>query len=131
MPEGVTWIRGAAAAADPAEQRVTTESGQVLGYDYLVMAPGLQLNFGLVPGMEQALGERGVSSDYRYDLAPWTWEFIRGLRGGTALFTTPPGPVKCAGRACSTPGREVTKCRPRLACRAFRQSRLRIPGKAG
>ncbi len=49
MPEGVTWIRGAAAAVDPAAQQVTTESGQLLGYDYLVMAPGLQLDFDRVP----------------------------------------------------------------------------------
>ena len=97
MPKGVTWIQGAATAVDPAAQRVTTESGQVLGYDYLVMAPGLQLNFDQVPGLAQTLGERGVSSNYRYDLAPRTWEFIRGLRSGTALFTMPPGPVKCAG----------------------------------
>ena len=49
MPKGVTWIRGAAAAVDPAAQQVTTESGQLLGYDYLVMAPGLQLDFDRVP----------------------------------------------------------------------------------
>jgi sulfide:quinone oxidoreductase len=97
MPKGVTWIRGAAAAVDPAAQRVSTESGQVLGYDYLVMAPGLQLDFDRVPGLSQTLGQRGVASNYRYDLAPKTWEFIRGLRSGTALFTMPAGPVKCAG----------------------------------
>src|ERR1035441_4771683 len=97
MPKGVTWIRGAAAAVDPAAQRGTTESGQVLGYDYLVMAPGLQLDFDRVPGLSQTLGQRGVASNYRYDLAPRTWEFIRGLRSGTALFTMPAGPVKCAG----------------------------------
>lgn len=97
MPDGVTWIQGAATAVDPAAQRVTTESGQVIGYDYLVMAPGLQLNFDRVPGLTQTLGQRGVASNYRYDLAPLTWEFIRGLRSGTALFTMPAGPVKCAG----------------------------------
>src|ERR1039457_4859948 len=95
MPKGVTWIQGAAAAVDPAAQQVTTESGQVLGYDYLVMAPGLQLDFDRVPGLTQTLGQRGVASNYRYDLAPRTWEFIRGLRSGTALFTMPAGPVPC------------------------------------
>ncbi len=97
MPDGVTWIQEAAAAADPGAQTVTTGSGRVLGYDYLVMAPGIQLDFGKVPGVSETLGERGVSSNYRFDLAPRTWEFIRGLRGGTAIFTMPPGPVKCAG----------------------------------
>ena len=81
----------------PGEQAVTTGSGRVLRYDYLVMAPGIQLDFDKVPGLTEALGRNGVSSNYRYDLTPRTWEFIRDLRGGTALFTMPAGPIKCAG----------------------------------
>ena len=69
----------------------------MVGYDYLVVAPGIQLDFGKVPGLTETLGQRGVSSNYRPDLPPRTWEFIRDLRGGTALFTMPAGPIKCAG----------------------------------
>ncbi len=97
MPKGVRWIREAAAATDPAEQTVTTGEGRVLRYDYLIMAPGIQLDYDKVPGLTEALGRRGVSSNYRFELTPRTWEFIRDLRGGTALFTMPAGPIKCAG----------------------------------
>jgi sulfide:quinone oxidoreductase len=97
MPKGVRWVHEAATGVDPAAQTVTTESGRTLHYDYLVMAPGIQLDFGKVSGLTEALGRRGVSSNYRFDLAPRTWEFIRDLRGGTALFTMPAGPIKCAG----------------------------------
>jgi sulfide:quinone oxidoreductase len=97
MPKGVTWIKDTAVGADPAAQAVTTRSGQVLHYDYLVMAPGIQLDFGRLPGLAEAIGMAGVSSNYRYDLAPRTWELIRGLRGGTAIFTMPAGPIKCGG----------------------------------
>jgi sulfide:quinone oxidoreductase len=97
LPKGVTWIRDAATGVDPAAQTVTTGSGRQLHYDYLVMAPGIQLDFDKVSGLAETLGMRGVSSNYRYDLAPRTWEFIRGLTGGTAIFTMPPGPIKCAG----------------------------------
>jgi sulfide:quinone oxidoreductase len=97
MPKGVLWIRDAAVGMDPDGQTVTTESGSVVGYDYLVAAPGIQLDFGKVPGLTETLGQRGVSSNYRPDLPPRTWEFIRDLRGGTALFTMPAGPIKCAG----------------------------------
>jgi sulfide:quinone oxidoreductase len=97
MPKGANWIREAATGADPEEQTVTTQSGRVLRYDYLVMAPGIQLDFDKVSGLTEALGHGGVSSNYRFDLAPRTWEFIRNLRGGTALFTMPAGPIKCAG----------------------------------
>src|SRR5699024_3129680 len=38
-----------------------------------------------------------VSSNYAFDLAPRTWERIRSLRSGTAVFTMPSGPIKCAG----------------------------------
>jgi sulfide:quinone oxidoreductase len=97
MPRGVTWIPDAATGVDPAAQTVATRSGQLLEYDYLVVAPGIQLDFDKVPGLAEAVGERGVSSNYRFDLVPRTWDFIRGLRGGTALFTMPAGPIKCAG----------------------------------
>jgi sulfide:quinone oxidoreductase len=97
MPPGVSWVRDAAVGVDPAQQTVTTASGRVVAYDYLVVAPGIQLDFGKVPGLPEALGRRGVASNYRADLAPLTWESIRQLRGGTALFTMPAGPIKCAG----------------------------------
>ncbi len=38
-----------------------------------------------------------MSSNYLYELAPATWKFIRELRSGTALFTMPARPIKCAG----------------------------------
>ena len=97
MPKGVTWVHDAANGADPQERMVTTSSGRVLSYEFLVVAPGIQLDYGKVPGLTEALGQRGVSSNYRFDLTPRTWEFIRDLRGGTALFTMPAGPIKCAG----------------------------------
>ncbi len=97
IPDGVAWIRDAAADVDPQAQTVSLASGGTVQYDYLVVAPGLQLDFDKVPGLPEALGERGVSSNYRFDLAPRTWAFISAMRGGTAVFTMPAGPIKCAG----------------------------------
>ncbi|KFX77817.1 pyridine nucleotide-disulfide oxidoreductase, partial [Ralstonia solanacearum] len=48
-------------------------------------------------GLEAALGQHGVTSNYRFDLAPYTWSLVRGLRSGRALFTQPAMPIKCAG----------------------------------
>ena len=109
MPKGVRWIREPAVAADPDAQTVTTGPGRVVGYDYLIVAPGIQLDFGKVPGLTETLGENGVSSNYRFDLTPRTWEFIRDLRGGTAIFTMPAGPIKCAGAPAEDrlPGRRL------------------------
>ncbi|MEV4492555.1 FAD/NAD(P)-binding oxidoreductase [Micromonospora coxensis] len=97
VPKGVRWIRDRAVAVDPADRTVSLAGGDVLGYDQLVVAPGLQLDFDAVPGLAESVGRDAVSSNYRYDLAPRTWEFIQRVRGGTAIFTMPPGPIKCGG----------------------------------
>jgi sulfide:quinone oxidoreductase len=61
------------------------------------MCPGIQLDWEKITGLQQTLGRDGVSSNYLYELAPATWKFIRELRSGTAVFTMPSGPIKCAG----------------------------------
>jgi sulfide:quinone oxidoreductase len=97
IPKGVAWIRDRATEVDPETRTVRTENGREIGYQYLVLAPGLQLDFDKVPGLTETLGRNHVSSNYRFDLAPRTWDFIRETTRGTALFTMPPGPIKCAG----------------------------------
>jgi sulfide:quinone oxidoreductase len=97
MPSDATWIRNRASAVDPDVQTVTCEDGTTYGYDVLVVCPGIQLDWNRTEGLEEALGRNGVSSNYRFDLAPRTWEFIREINSGTAVFTMPSGPIKCAG----------------------------------
>jgi sulfide:quinone oxidoreductase len=43
------------------------------------------------------LGKNGVTSNYRADLAPYTWKLVREMKRGKALFCQPPLPIKCAG----------------------------------
>lgn len=97
VPKGVAWVKAAATAIDPDAKLVTTDSGAQLSYDYLVMAPGIQIDWDKVPGLAEALETPAVSTNYRYDLAPKTWQRIKALRSGTAVFTMPSGPIKCAG----------------------------------
>ncbi len=97
MPKKATWIRKAASEVDPEANTVTCEDGTTYGYDVLVVCPGIQLDWNKTEGLESALGRNGVASNYRYDLAPRTWDFIRGTRSGSAVFMMPSGPMKCAG----------------------------------
>ncbi len=97
MPKGATWIRKAVSAFDPDNNTVSCSDGSTYGYDALVVAPGIQIDWNDYEGLESALGRDGVSSNYRFDLAPKTWEFIRDTRSGSAVFTMPTGGVKCAG----------------------------------
>jgi len=97
IPEGAEWVHGSAASFDPAADRVTLADGRVLGYGVLIVCPGLKLDWDAIPGLAEALGADGVTSNYRYDLAPYTDRLVRRFRGGRALFTQPPMPIKCAG----------------------------------
>lgn len=97
MPKGATWIQDAADAFDPDNDAVHTAGGRTITYDALVVCPGIQLDWDRIPGIPDALGRDGVSSNYSPELAPKTWEFIRSVRSGSAVFTMPSGPIKCAG----------------------------------
>ncbi|CAL9339583.1 FAD-dependent oxidoreductase [Streptomyces sp. enrichment culture] len=97
MPKGVSWLRGRAETVDPEQRTVGLADGRTVGYDRLVVCPGIQLDWDTVPGMAQAVVAPHTSSNYSYELAPKTWELIRSLRSGTAVFTMPSGPIKCGG----------------------------------
>ena len=97
MPTKATWIRNAASAFDPAANTVTCADGATYEYEALVVCPGIQLDWNRTEGLEEAIGHDGVSSNYRFDLAPKTWDLIRNTRSGSAVFMMPSGPIKCGG----------------------------------
>ena len=97
IPSGVTLIKGAVAAFEPASNAVILEGCRVVGYERLVVCPGLKLDWARIPGLVETLGQNGVTSNYRYDLAPYTWKLVQAMRRGRAIFTQPPMPIKCAG----------------------------------
>jgi len=97
VPKGVHWIKSAVAAFEPRDNAVILDGCRVVKYDRLIVAPGLKLDWNAVPGLVSTLGKNGVTSNYRYDLAPYTWQLVQGLKHGRALFTQPPMPIKCAG----------------------------------
>jgi len=97
MPRGATWIRGSAAEVDPESKVVGLDDGRRIGYDFLVVCPGIQLDWGKVSGMPEAMESPDASSNYTYETAPKTWQLIQRTERGTALFTMPAGPIKCAG----------------------------------
>lgn len=98
IPEKVTWIKEAASAFQPENNTVVTSTGQSYSYDYLIAAPGIQLNWGNVKGLKETLGKNGVTSNYSYQYAPYTYECLKNRKpGDTILFTAPATPVKCGG----------------------------------
>ena len=104
MPRGASWIKGTVQGFVPGEKLVALEDGRHIGYDVLILAPGLVLDWDAVAGLSATLGKNGVTSNYRFDLAPYTWKLVTELKRGTALFTQPPMPIKCAGARSRYPG---------------------------
>jgi len=99
IPQYITHIPENVASFDPAHNAVRTDSGRELAYDALVVATGLQVNFGAIEGLPKALADpsSGVSSIYSYQTCDKTWHDIDALRAGRAIFTQPQGVIKCAG----------------------------------
>jgi sulfide:quinone oxidoreductase len=93
----VTWIKDYAETFQPDENTITLRSGETISYDYLVVCPGLQLDWNKVAGLKETLGKNNVCSNYSPDTVEYTWECIKNIESGTALFTQPPMPIKCAG----------------------------------
>jgi len=121
IPKGVKWIKDSVVSFDPKNNKVTTADGIEIGYDYLIVATGLMLNFGAIKGLEgeitssgadnaivrQKVGKNGVYSIYFADGAVDTHKGIEELiaqakaHTGTdklqAIFTDPDTPIKCGG----------------------------------
>ena len=97
LPRGVHWIKSAVAAFEPERDAVILDGCRVVKYRQLVVCPGLKLDWHAIEGLPETLGRNGVTSNYRYDLAPYTWHLVQQLHRGRAIFSQPPMPIKCAG----------------------------------
>ncbi len=97
IPKGCEWIQDSVTEVIPEENYVVTRTSGKIGYDFLVVAAGIQIDWGKIPGLRESLGKNGVCSNYSYDSVNSTWENIRAFKGGTAIFTQPPPPFKCGG----------------------------------
>ncbi len=95
IPSGVSWIKEKVADINPDSNEVILGNGDKVQYEYIVVAPGIQINLDGIKGLKETFGKNGVCSNYvdpRY-----TWEVVKNFKGGTALFTQAATPIKCPG----------------------------------
>ncbi|MCY9548146.1 NAD(P)/FAD-dependent oxidoreductase [Lysinibacillus xylanilyticus] len=97
IPEGAVWLKEAVSSFNPDRNQVITLNGTTYTYDFLVVAGGIEINWGAIKGLKEALGTKSVCSNYSFKHVDYTWETIRNFKEGTALFTHPNSPVKCGG----------------------------------
>ncbi len=97
IPKGATWIQEYAETFLPEENSVTTRNHQKYTYDFMVVCPGIQINWSAIKGLPETLGKNGVSSNYSFQYAPYTFECIKNFTGGKMIFHSPNATIKCGG----------------------------------
>jgi sulfide:quinone oxidoreductase len=97
MPEGVNWIKDSVSSFQPDENTITLNTSIQIRYEFLIVAPGIQLNWEEVKGLKENLGKNGVCSNYSFETAPYTYECLKKSKSGRAIFTSPHTPIKCGG----------------------------------
>ncbi|HEB0106109.1 TPA: NAD(P)/FAD-dependent oxidoreductase, partial [Serratia marcescens] len=97
LPSGTAWIQDSVVRVEPSQKYIKTRQGRKINYDFLIVACGLILRWDKIEGLEETLGLNGVTSNYRFDLAEYTWQLVQEMKGGQAIFSQPALPIKCAG----------------------------------
>ena len=101
VPSGVKWIAEHVAEFDPVGNKVVTDKGRTVPYDYLVVAAGLRLDYAAIEGMDVGLiGKNGLGSVYAGpSQAAATCQAMSAFadKGGVGVFCRPKTEMKCAG----------------------------------
>ena len=102
IPNGAEWIKQNVAQILPDENSVKLENGEILNYDYLVVALGIKYEFEAVKGLsiDDINSPSGnISSIYTLAGAVKTNELMQKFanNGGNAIFIDQKTPMKCSG----------------------------------
>lgn len=99
IPRGCTWLAHRAVDVNPDGREVTLDNGDRVGYEDLVLAPGLEPDMTAIQGLAEAATAGWSTTAHVSSQAEATWAAIRGMTGGRAVFSIPPEPAPCGGTA--------------------------------
>ncbi|BHF78664.1 hypothetical protein SprV_0602177700 [Sparganum proliferum] len=98
IPMNTQWIKDSVEAFDPPANKVITATGKEITYDYLVICLGVSLRYDLLTGALDALkDDPRVCSNYSPEYMLKTFRAFEQFKTGTAVFSFPNPPIKCAG----------------------------------
>jgi len=96
ISEGVSVVAQAAARIDPRARTVGLADGTSLGYERLVLAPGIDLKFDALPGYDEAAATK---MPHAWKAGEQTTVLRRQLEamddGGLVVLAVPAGPSRC------------------------------------
>jgi sulfide dehydrogenase [flavocytochrome c] flavoprotein subunit len=94
--EGIAIVHDRARAVDPQNRLVSLSGGSVLGYNRLVLAPGIDLRWDALPGYDEAAAE---PMPHAWKAGEQTMLLRRRLEtmadGGTVVISAPANPFRC------------------------------------
>ena len=101
VPGHVKWIKASVTELNPDNNSLLTSDNEKIQYDFLVLVPGCQMDFNLVPGItRETLGEGNVHCIYDYNGARVCRDALKKLpasAGGKLVFTDTYTKLKCGG----------------------------------
>ncbi len=93
---GVRVIRASVQGIDTGAKRLSLSTGNAVLYDKLVLSPGIDLNYGALPGYDQAAAEK---MPHAWKPGTQTLLLKRQLEampdGGTVIMVCPDNPYRC------------------------------------
>jgi sulfide dehydrogenase [flavocytochrome c] flavoprotein chain len=94
---GITVVKDYASAIDTAKKRVTLAGGANIGYDKLIVSPGVELMFGSIEGLKEANAAGQILQAWK--AGEETLALRRQLQampdGGVFAITIPEAPYRC------------------------------------
>ncbi len=97
VKRGVRVVFDDALAVDPASKSVKLKGGATLGYDFLVLSPGIDFNFGAIEGYTEELAN--TTHPHAYKAGAQTLALKKQVEsmkdGDVFLLCVPPGPFRC------------------------------------
>jgi sulfide:quinone oxidoreductase len=102
IPRGCQWRQDRAVLVDPAAREVHLQQGGRIGFNDVVLAPGLEPDLDATPGLAAALDDGWAATAHlsaSADRAREAVERLAGAGSGRVVFTIPPEPAPCGGTA--------------------------------
>ena len=93
---GIDVVHERASRVDAQKKTVTTSSGHTFGYDRLVLAPGIDFQWGAIENYDQAASERMPHAYYAGAQTMLLHRQLAAMRdGGTVIIAPPANPFRC------------------------------------
>ncbi|MBM3356655.1 MAG: flavocytochrome C [Betaproteobacteria bacterium] len=94
---GVRLVRDTAVAVDPDKRQVRLAGGDTLGYDRLIVSPGIDFDYGKLPGLKSAEGQARIPHAWKAGAQTLALrKQLEAMRdGGVYILHIPVAPYRC------------------------------------